>query len=116
MYKLRIITLLLINSICFLAKSNEINDSIVSVTASDIKYANLIFVEHQKLLKENSLLNKQITNYQNLNYQLEQVDSIRQQQIIELNKQVKKQNKHLLYWQVGGITVSVGLILLLIFK
>lgn len=105
-------------------------DSIVSVTASDLKYANLIFVEHSKLLKENSLLYQQVGNYVELNHQLVQVDSLRLQQInkydklnqsyatqIEaLNKEVKKKNKAIRYWQIGGVTVSVGLVLFLLLK
>lgn len=105
-------------------------DSIVSVTASDLKYANLIFVEHDKLLKENTLLYKQVGNYVELNNHLTQVDSLRLQQINEydklsknyatqidaLNKEVKKKNKALKYWQIGGVTVSIGLVLFLLLK
>lgn len=105
-------------------------DSIVSITTSDLKYANLIFVEHSKLLKENSLLYQQVENYIDLNNQLTQLDSLRLQQIDEynklnqsyvtqinaLNKNVKKKNKIIKGWQIGGITVSVGLILILLLK
>lgn len=105
-------------------------DSIVSVTVSDLKYANLIFVEHSKLLKENSLLYQQVENYVELNNQLTQIDSLRLQQINEydklsqsyetqidaLNKEVKKKNKAIRCWHVGGITVSVGLMLFLLLK
>ena len=105
-------------------------DSIVSVTASDLKYANLIFVEHSKLLKENSLLYQQVGNYVELNNQLTQIDSLRLQQINEydklsqsyatqidaLSKEVKKKNKAIRYWQIGGVTVSVGLVLFLLLK
>lgn len=106
------------------------SDSIVSVTTSDLKYANLIFVEHSKLLKENSLLYQQVGNYVELNNQLTQIDSLRLQQINEydklsqnyaiqidaLNKEVKKKNKAIRYWQIGGVTVSVGLVLFLLLK
>lgn len=105
-------------------------DSTVLVTASDLKYANLIFVEHDKLLKENSLLHKQIRNYVELNNQLVQVDSLRLQQISEynklnqsyiiqidtLNKEIKENNRTIRCWQIGGITVSTGLILFLLLK
>lgn len=105
-------------------------DSTVLVTTSDLKYANLIFVEHDKLLKENSLLYQQIGNYTELNKQLVQVDSLRMQQISEynelnqsyvnqidaLNKEVKKKNRTIRYWQIGGVTVSVGLVLFLLLK
>lgn len=105
-------------------------DSTVLVTTSDLKYANLIFVEHDKLLKENSLLYRQVGNYMDLNRQLVQVDSLRLQQISEynklnqsyvnqidaLNKEVKKKNKTIRYWQIGGVTVSIGLVLFLLLK
>ena len=105
-------------------------DSTILVTISDLKYANLIFVEHDKLLKENSLLYQQIGNYTELNKQLVQVDSLRLQQISEynklnqsyvnqidaLNKEVKKKNRTIRYWQIGGVTVSIGLVLFLLLK
>lgn len=105
-------------------------DSIVSVTTSDLKYANLIFVEHNKLLNENALLHSQVENYIELNKQLVQVDSLRKQQLYEynklsqcyvtqmnaLNKEVKKKNRAIRYWQIGGVTVSVGLVLFLLLK
>ena len=105
-------------------------DSIVLITTSDLKYANLIFVEHNKLLKENSLLRQQVTNYLDLNNQLIQIDSLRLQEITEynrlnqnyinqinlLNNEVKKKNQIIKGWVIGGVTVSVGLILSLLLK
>lgn len=124
--------MMLMRIICFSSTTSIPTgpDSIVSVTTSDLKYANLIFVEHNKLLKENSLLYQQVGNYTELNNQLTQIDSLRLQQINEydklnqsyvaqinaLNKKVKKKNKALRYWQIGGITVSVGLVLFLLLK
>lgn len=37
-------------------------------------------------------------------------------QIEQLNKDIKKKNVELKAWQIGGITVSVGLILFLLLK
>ena len=105
-------------------------DSIVYVTTQDIKYANLIFIEHKKLTKDNALLLNQIENYKDLTNTLTQVDSLRLKQIEEysalndkyqlqiesLNKDIKKKNKTLLYWEIGGITVSTGLLLFLLLK
>lgn len=105
-------------------------DSIVSVTASDIKYANLIFVEHKKLRVENECLYEQVSNLEELNIQNMRLDSLRVEQIGEydkltksyatqieqLNKDIKKKNVELKAWQIGGITVSVGLILFLLLK
>lgn len=130
--KRTLITLLLITLTKIISFSSTIStpieqDSIVSVAASDLKYANLIFVEHKKLLTENSLLYQQLGNCIDLNNQLVQVDSLRKEQIFELNKkhtkqindlnkEIKKKNNSILYWQIGGITISVGLILFLLFK
>lgn len=102
-------------------------DSTVLVQVSDIKYANLIFVEHNKLLLENTLLYEQLDNYKSLNVQLEQINNIKSIQIDELNKnynyqlnelnkEIKEKNNTIKYWKVGGITVSVCLIIFLILK
>lgn len=105
-------------------------DSTVSVTASDIKYANLIFVEHKKLLRENYLLDEQLNNVLQINSHFEQVDSLRLQQINEydqlnqihlqnidkLSKEISKKNRIITGWKIGGITMSVGLILFLLLK
>ena len=105
-------------------------DSIVYVTTQDIKYTNLIFIEHKKLIKDNALLLNQIKNYKDLTNTLTQVDSLRLKQIKEystlnenyqlqiesLNKDIKKKNKTLLCWKIGGITISSGLLLFLLLK
>lgn len=105
-------------------------DSIVYVTSQDIKYSNLIFIEHKKLTQDNVLLLEQIENYKNLTNTLTQIDSLRLQQIEEysalndtyksqiyvLNSDIKKKNKVLLCWKIGGITVSAGLLLFLLLK
>lgn len=105
-------------------------DSIVYVTPQDIKYANLIFIEHKRLRNDNTLLLEQIENYKGLNYNLQLTDSIRALQISEysslndnyrsqvenLNKDLKRKNRTILYWKVGGITVSAGLLLFLLLK
>ena len=84
----------------------------------------MIFIEHKKLLEENSLLCKQINNYQLEVKTLEQIDSIRKSQIINerilYENQIKdltsKKNKTITLWKVGGITVSASLVLLLLLK
>lgn len=37
-------------------------------------------------------------------------------QIQTLNKEMKKKNKTLLVWKIGGVTVSTGLLLFLLLK
>ena len=126
----RIVTLLLIIILatitCFSSNTLIITsqDSIVSITAQQLKYTNLIFIEHKKLLEENSLLSKQINNYQLEVKTLEQIDSIRKSQIINerilYENQIKdltsKKNKTITLWKIGGITVSASLVLLLLLK
>lgn len=126
----RIATLLLIIILATItcSSSNTLiitpQDSIVSITAQQLKYTNLIFIEHKKLLEENSLLHKQINNYQLEVKTLEQIDSIRKSQIINerilYENQIKdltsKKNKTITLWKIGGITVSASLVLLLLLK
>jgi hypothetical protein len=82
------------------------------------------------LLQENELLNNQIQNYQSKVNLLEKTDSLRLAQIKEyksinqvynsqiedLNKTILKKNKTIKGWKIGGITVSAGLLLLLLLK
>lgn len=127
-----LLTILLTKMFCFskTTLNQTENDSIVCISIQDIKYANLIFAEHNKLMKDNILLSQQIENYKTLTNTLVQVDSLRieqlneysilnqnyQERIEDLNKQIKKKNKTLLIWQIGGITVSTSLLLFLLFK
>lgn len=93
-----------------------------------MKYANLIFVEHEKLLIENNLLYDQIGNYQNKLRISEKTDSLRVCQISEyekleeiyklqiqdLNKHISKKDKTVL--KIGCFTLGVSTILLLLLK
>lgn len=111
--------------------SREIeNDSIVSITSEQLKETNLIFVEHAKLLKENSLLVEQLDNYIVDVRLLKEADSIRvlqienykammdsyQDHVKELNKEIKKKERLLLGIEIGGVTIAAGLLLLLLLK
>lgn len=100
------------------------------ITPNQLKEANLIFVEHQKLLRENDLLFKQISNYKLDNELLLKTDSLRTLQlrnyegltesyslkIEQLNKEIKRKSNTLLVWKVGGVTVGVGLLVWLLLK
>lgn len=95
-----------------------------------MKYANLIFVEHKKLLEENDLITQQVQNYQAKTDFLLRTDSLRVAQITnyqlinetyatqieDLNKAIKKKDRAVTCWKIGGITVSVGLVLFLLLK
>ena len=61
------------------------------------------------LLEGDSIRNLQIENYQALSesYRL---------QLTTLDEEIKKKNKTLLGWKIGGVTVSTGLLLFLLLK
>lgn len=127
-----LLTILLTQTICFSQTiSTKINlDSIVSITSEQLKYTNLIFVEHEKLLIENDLLNNKINNLQNQleiseNVNLLKTNQISQyenltnnysKQVKDLNKRISKKNKTILGLEIGCVTVSVGVVLLLLLK
>ena len=105
-------------------------DTIVSITSEQLKYSNLIFVEHEKLIVENSLLNKQLENQELKIQLLEKTDSLRLNQLYyykeldkkhslqieDLNKTIKNKDKAIEIFKIGGITISCGLLLLLLIK
>lgn len=127
-----LLTILLVTTTSFssniLQKIDQ--DSIVLITSKQLKETNLIFVEHSKLLIENRLLFKQLENYKLENSILTNIDSIKSIQIenykkissvynyelIKLKEENRKNNRKILGWKVGGITICTGLLLLLIFK
>lgn len=94
-----------------------IGEETVSITTEQLKETNLIFVEHQKLLNENELLLKQVSNYKLSNELLVKSDSLKSLQIDNYNNIIKnidsnkKSNSSL--WQILGIGLSL---LILIFK
>lgn len=126
------LTILLVRTTCFSSNTSEVieQDSTVLITSDQLKSANLIFVEHKKLLEENRLLNLQIQNYQTKTDYLLKTDSLRTAQITnyqylnesyatrieDLNKAIKRKNRAVTCWKIGGITVSIGLILFLLLK
>lgn len=127
-----LLAILLTTTTCFsqTTSTETSSDSIVSITSEQLKYANLIFVEHEKLLTENSLLNSKIDNLQNKLKLSENVDSLRLSQISQykgindayalqiqsLNRGISKKNKTILGLKIGCVTVSVGVVLLLLLK
>lgn len=97
-------------------------DSIVWITSEQLKKTNLIFLEHEYLLKNNYLLNKQLDNYKLEVKLLEELDSVRinemrslisshNLQLNNLNKEIKKKDNILLTWKICGITISTGLLI-----
>lgn len=76
------------------------------------------------------MLFKQVENYKQENFLLMKTDSLRSLQlrnyerlseaysmkIDNLNKEISKKNKTIMAWKVGGVTVTVGLVLWLLLK
>ena len=52
-------------------------DELVTITDKQLKTANLIFLEHEKLSKEVPLLNEKISNLEKINSTWQHTDSIR---------------------------------------
>lgn len=126
------LTILLVRTICFSSNTSEAirQGSTVSITSDQLKYTNLIFIEHKKLLEENKLLLQQVQNYKVKTNYLLTTDSLRVAQISNyklinreysiqidnLNKAIKKKDRAVTCWKIGGITVSIGLVLFLLLK
>ena len=102
--------------------SIPVNESeLVTITAKQLKTANLIFLEHEKLSKEVPLLNKKISNLEKIDSIWQHTDSIRKSnelkyiKTINYNnskiKQLKKDKKILL----GTSFTSIALFLLSLF-
>lgn len=98
----RIIILLLISllqtTVTFsqnISYPRQINDSVVEITAKQLKQTNLIFIEHKSLKSENKELNFQIDKYKNLVNNYEQQDSINKIKIQELSNYSEFANKQL---------------------
>ena len=102
--------------------SIPVNESeLVTITAKQLKTANLIFLEHEKLSKEVPLLNEKISNLEKINSIWQHTDSIRKSnelkyiETINNNnskiKQLKKDKKILL----GTSFTSIALFLLSLF-
>lgn len=95
------------------------------ITTQQLKQTNLIFVEHEKLTKENIELNKKIDVQKQMINNYQQVDSLRllkeqqyEKQIVDLNKEIKKKSKSnlrngILIGGVVGISVTSLLFLLI---
>ena len=94
---------------------------LVTITDKQLKTANLIFLEHEKLSKEVPLLNEKISNLEKINSIWQHTDSIRKSnelkyiETINNNnskiKQLKKDKKILL----GTSFTSIALFLLSLF-
>ena len=109
------------------------NDSLIVITPQQLKATNLIFLEHKKLKLEVPELNKQIVSYESLinfyaesdslkNSQMDELtnyievsEQVRENQLREINK-LKSKNQLYKGLSIGGVTVSVMLLITLLIK
>lgn len=109
------------------------SDSLIVITPQQLKTTNLIFLEHSKLKIEAVELNKQIASYDSLIKSYEVSDSIQNMrvqrllmhaenteqvlhsQLREINR-LESRNKLLKGVTIGGITVSVVLLITTLLK
>ena len=102
-------------------KSTTVLDTTrIVITDKQLKTANLIFIEHSKLLKENDLLKRQIDNYRVLDILNTKTDSIKTDflNIIEkenndLRKKIKKQKN---VFGISSLSIGLAFILAILFK
>ena len=127
----RNVVLLLISLLTAIASFTQttypknLNDSLVIITAEQLKQTNLIFAEHEFLSNENTLLKDKINLQDSLIYNYSKIDSIQKENIIKLTKEVdfvnnkvnrlEKQFKYYkpIAWASSGTLVVSLLILLL---
>ena len=104
---------------CFYPQN--IGDSLVVITAEQLKQANLIFVEHSYLAEENSLLLDELDAKDEIIFNYHQMDSINRTNIIKLTNELdftkskvdrlnKKLNNHKTYFWVGGGALVAAII------
>lgn len=96
-------------------------DELVTITDKQLKSANLIFLEHEKLSKEVPLLNEKISNLEKINSTWQHTDSIRKSNELKYIKTINnndskikqlKKDKNIL---LGTSFTSIALFLLSLF-
>ena len=96
-------------------------DELVTITDEQLKTANLIFLEHEKLSKEVPLLNEKISNLEKINSTWQHTDSIRKSNELKYIKTINnndskikqlKKDKNIL---LGTSFTSIALFLLSLF-
>lgn len=96
-------------------------DELVTITDKQLKTANLIFLEHEKLSKEVPLLNEKISNLEKINSIWQHTDSIRKSNELKYIKTINnndskikqlKKDKNIL---LGTSFTSIALFLLSLF-
>jgi len=91
----------------------KLNDSLVVITANQLKQTNLIFLEHDKLSNENKMLYNKVALLDSLNNNYVKIDSINNITINNLKQELaKKSKKPIKQYIIGGSFGAVlGLVL-----
>lgn len=123
-YAILLLMLVITTTFCssqIIQKSTTVLDTTrIVITDKQLKTANLIFVEHSKLLKENDILKKQINNYIVLDSLNAKTDSIKtdflnimEKENSDLRKKVRKQKN---VFGISGLSLGLAFILTILFK
>lgn len=123
-YAILLLMLVITTTFCssqIIQKSTTVLDTTrIVITDKQLKTANLIFVEHSKLLKENDILKKQINNYMVLDSLNAKTDSIKtdflnimEKENSDLRKKVRKQKN---VFGISGLSLGLAFILTILFK
>ena len=102
-----------------------VNDTLILFTSNQLKHTNLIFAEHEMLLKKVDLLESQTRHYRELVRNYERNDTLQEgviaankeyysQVINQLNNKLKKQKRKTLLTSLGsaGFATLLSIILL----
>lgn len=100
----------------------SVEDSMIVITPTQLKQTNLIFNEHNKLLKENKILNGIISDYSKIVVSYKTLDSLNNtkisnyQQEIDKTKETLKKSKfwnRVKTWTICGISLYALIITLI---
>lgn len=96
----------------------NIGDSLVIITADQLKKVNLTFLENSYLTDQNKLLSEKINLKDSLIFNYHQMDSINKANLIKLNNEVnfqkskiaklEKRDKHhkIIFWAGGSVLIA----------
>ena len=123
----RSIILLLTNLLIAIASFSQttypksLNDSLVIITAEQLKQTNLVFVEHEFLTKENLILKDKINLQDSLINNYSKIDSIQKNNIIKLssevdfaNNKINRLEKQFKYYKPVALVSSGALVISLL--
>lgn len=99
----------------------NIGDSLVIITADQLKDVNLIFLEHSYLIDENNLLLEKLDVKDEMIFNYQKMDSINRANVIKLTNELeysknkvdnltKKLNAHKKYFWIGGSALVASIL------